>query len=185
MKMFLFCLLATLCICGCERYAPSDPNEKQKLINEVRQKAAKKIYKDLGLIPCGTGAQAMDQIKMLHLAFDYRKPVDIKTGRELLVAAVQIFAQEINANPEIRPYLDNYPFEPKNIRIWIFLKNPDGSNIEPEKLCVICATQGILEYENKNPETCRLTTIYKETYEEALQKIQESHTEITSGQNTQ
>ncbi len=164
---FLFYLLAVICLYGCEWNRPYQPSDKEKITNEIMKKAATKIYKELGLIPCGTGGQMMDQIKMLGLSFDYREPVDIEIGRRLLVAAVQEFATEINADVRIRPYLDKFPFEPKNIEIAIFLQDRNGKDFGQGILCIISAKNGFLEYDIHNPNE-RLKTIYRETYEEAL-----------------
>lgn len=171
-KVFAIFVLIFL-IYGCEKKTNIHyfPSEKQKLVNKIRKDSAVQLKNELGLIPCGAGGQMMDQIKMLALSFDYREPIDIETGRELLIAAVEKFAAEINSNEAIRPYLGNYPFGPKNIEIRIFIKDRNGQEVGPEKICVISALKGVLEYEIHDTKTKRLTTLYEETFEEALNRL--------------
>ena len=107
---------------------------------------------------------------MLALSFDYRQPTTIENGRKLLIAAVQEFVQSVNAEEQIRPYLQNYPFEAKNVQISIFLQNPDGSKLS-SGLHVISAYEGILNYNIDDPEGPLFKTLLEETYEEALQKL--------------
>jgi hypothetical protein len=155
---------------GCERvfFRPkSKMSTKQQLINEVRQKAAVQLKKEKNLIPIGTGGQAMNEIVMLAIDFLYYQPVEVENGRKLLIEAVDDFIKVVNAETQIHPYLKNYPFEPKNIEIIIFLKNLDGSQIVPGKLCCLSALNGVLQYEIRDLETGRLTTLYEETYQEA------------------
>ncbi len=173
MRFFLI-FLAIIFIAGCYNSFSNlthKPRTKQSLVNEVERKVAFRLKKEKELYTCGTGGQMMDQIKMLALSFDYYKPLNIENGRELLIAAVNELVTHVNANEEIRPYLNNYPFEPKNIEIRIFARNPDGSNVPPGKLSVLSAIRNIFEYDMNDPETIQLKTFYQETYEEALSKI--------------
>ena len=172
MKLIYHFLFMLLFLTGCFEknailYHPSD---KQKSVNAIRAKVAHKLEKEKGLIPCGTGAQMMHQIKMLALAFDYRKPLDIETGRHFLVEAVQEFTSAINADNDIRPYLDNYPFDAKNVIIEICLQNQNGSDLGASELCIIESSEGVLRYKIHDSND-RLKTVYTETYDEALQKV--------------
>ncbi len=166
----LFTLLILLggCITPPSSYIPS---EKEKLCNEVTRIAAKEIYNKTGLIPCGSGGGAMDQIRMLALSFNYPYEVDITEGRKLLIAALETFMSVINEDERIRTYLINYPFEPKNIEIRIFLQKEDGSNVALDSLCILGAIDGILSYRIHKPDGFGLDRVHEETYEEALEKL--------------
>ena len=165
-----YLLVFILLVFGCEKNVSYQPSEKEHLTNIVSKEVAIQLKNELGLTPCGSGGQAMDQVKMLALAFNYHEPLDIETGREFLVAAVEKFAAEINSNEAIRPYLNNYPFGPKNIEIAIYIQDLNGRDMGPEELCVIVARRGILEYEIPDGKFA-LKTVHKETYEEALEKL--------------
>lgn len=174
MRVFLFVVMCVF-LSGCRQnnntYILS---EKEMLSDEIIRKVAIKIKKEKNLHPCGTGGQMMDQIKMLYLGFNYYYDITIDEGRELLVYAVNEFVSEVNADERIRPYLNNYPFEPKNVQIGIFLFTQDGSLPALGKLIVITAQEGKLQYEIDDPETKLFKTVHSETFEEAVLKIKQS-----------
>jgi hypothetical protein len=175
MNKFLI-ILSFLILLGCSseiKFQESQKiSQKQKIVNQIRFKAAKFIEKEKGLKPCGTGAQMMYEVKMLALAFVYNQPIDIQQGRELLVYTVETFVAMINQDERIHPYLYNYPFEPKNVEIRIFINNPDNSWVDPGKLCIVSTIDGCCEYEIRDSKTGRLETIFKETFAEAKEKLQ-------------
>ena len=113
----------------------------------------------------------MHEIKMLALSFDYNQEISLEQGRELLIAAVNEFVSTVNSTERIHSYLYNYPFEPKNVEIRIFLHNPDRSNLPMGKICVVSAIDGILAYKIEDPSTPLFKTIHRETFDEALQKL--------------
>jgi len=148
-------------------------SEKQKLANEVRRKAATKIKKETQLSPCGTMGQMLNEIQKLGLSFQYNQPIDIVEGRRLLIQAVNTMLDEVNQEERIHSYLIRYPFRPQNIRIAIFLSSDDGGDVECGALSVIKFEDGALEYKIDTPEKIKFITVYKETYEEALERIKD------------
>lgn len=120
------------------------------------------------------GIAAQNEVKMLMLAFTYNKPIEIEEGRKLIVHAVETFVSMINNDERIHPYLYNYPFESKNVQIEIYIKNPDYSSVEPEKICILSAAEGNVEYEVRDSTTLRLKTIHEETFSEAQKKVYEN-----------
>ena len=170
-----FVILGLLILLGCSSEIKFEEtqkiSQKQKIVNQIRFKAAKFIEKEKGLKPCGTGAQMMYEVKMLALAFVYNQPIDIQQGRELLVYATETFLSMINKDERIQPFLFNYPFEPKNVEIRIFLKNPDNSDVEPGKICLIYSKRGEVGFEVEDAKTKFFQTIHIETFQEAKEKI--------------
>ncbi len=168
-------LIAMLFITACQVdvYTPSP---KQKLVNKIRNDVALQLqWKVKGLYPCGTGGRMRDQITMLALSFDYFGPMDREKGRKILLLAVEEFTKAINEDENIRPYLNNYPFELKNIEIFIFLRKADRSFYSDGELCIISSRNGLLEYEIRDPKADHLLTVHKETYKEAVQKVKEEN----------
>lgn len=168
--IFLFLGLLTAC------HRPDFPenqkvSEKQTLANLVRKKAALHIEQTTGLHPCGTMGQMLHDIEKLGLSFQYRQPVDITEGRKLLIKATDILVKTINEEPRIHRYLYQYPFKPRNIELTIFLYAPDGNDLPLGSLDIIKIYDDYLKYEITHPITKHLTTVYKETYEEALERI--------------
>jgi hypothetical protein len=170
-------------VTGCGSLQPDDtphPSKKGTLANEVTNRAFARLKIEKELYPFGTGAEMMYQIKMLALAFHYYKEVNIGEARELLISAGTTFLDIINSNEEIRPFLHNYPFNPGNVEIRIVLKSPNASEFSYEKLCIVTMIDGRLNYEARNPQTDRLLTIHKETYDEAISKLSSATTENDS-----
>src|SRR5271154_2141431 len=176
---YILSLIIFLCSCSSPNnstgYRPTHESiEREKLANMILKKMAAKLKADRGLIPCGSGGGTSNGVRMLALSFDYRKPLTIETGRELLVTSVVEFTKAVNQEVRIRHYLKNYPFEPKNIEVRIFLLNPNGTVIDTG-LCVISACRGSLCYNVRPSKDESFITLFEETYEEAVQKINEQH----------
>lgn len=174
MKTHFILITALIISCSKNSYQPS---QKQNSINHVRKKAAYSIQKKYGLIPCGTGGQAMDQIQMLALMFDYRQPIDMERGRELLIKSVEEFANEINTDPTIRPYLVQYPFKPENIEIRIYIHDRQGNHFAEDQLCVISSLTGTLNYIVPDDKPPGLKIICQETYSEALKRLEDTRSQ--------
>lgn len=171
MNKIFYILSVAVLACGCQQTTQNYyPSEKECLCNDITKKVAIELKNELDLLPFGSGGRAREQIKMLAISFLYRHPLEIEEGRELLITAVEKFAAKINANEAIRPYLNNYPFGPKNIEIRIFIQAPNGKDFGSEKLCLIKAQEGFLKYEIHSGEY-NLKTVYEETFEEALHKL--------------
>lgn len=167
-KCLIFLFFLTSCAYNIQE---SDPNEKQNLANSVRRKAAFKIKEEKSLIPCGTGGQMMNDIQMLALSFFYYNLPTMEEARELVIYAAQKLANEINDEPKIYPYLYHYPFSPTHTEIYIFVQNKKNLKIPPDYISVVSLSEGMIEYDIDNPNTNRLKTIYRETYQEALEKL--------------
>jgi hypothetical protein len=167
MKFFARYFLFTLSVFlfSCQSLGIPQKSKKEKIVDQIIQNSFIKINKKTGLIPLGTGAQMMNEIKMLGLYFNSKNQISIDEARELLVYAAAEFLNEINLNEEVRPYLSQYPFEIKNVEICIYTppirKHGD--------LAVVSAAKGFLVY--KNHDFSSLEVVFKETYEEGVQKL--------------
>lgn len=172
---FLALFLLAMCITACSKSNSTlnDPKsiEKERLADLVIRKTATKLKKETNMRPCGTMGQMLNEIQKLGLSFYYYQPTDIVEARKLLVKSVDAMLQEVNQETKIHPFLIRYPFMPRNIEIEIFLRNPDGKDVKPGTLYVISASDGNLVYQIDHPQTKKLTTIYKETFEEAKQRV--------------
>lgn len=170
---FLIYLIMIL-FCSCDKSCapvPYEISEKEKLADGITHRVALKLRRDLGLIQCGSGGGMMYQIRMLALSFLYYENIGIEKGRELLITALDEYTSAVNADEQIRPYLQNYPFCPKNIQIRIFIRNSDPSSASSEKIQALSAVDGCLKYYVNERETNRLKVIYTESYEEAINKL--------------
>ncbi len=149
------------------------PSEKEKIVQTIESKTAKILKQRLGLIPFGVGGQMMNQIQRLMLDFQYKHEVTVEEGRRLLVYSVLQFLDEINSNEVIRKYLQNFPFQPKNVEVCIFLVKPDGStDFDFGDLEVLVAKEGKIQFKYNNSTYSRYRT-HEETFEEACKILEE------------
>jgi hypothetical protein len=167
---YILLILSTVILVGCGQKISEKPTDKFISYTEIQHKVALKLLKEENLRAIGSGVQGMDQIKMLALSFCYYEPVEEEKARELLLIAINELISAVNEDERIRPYLHNYPFDARNVEIAIFLHNPDGSKTSEGKFRVISATDGILEYQIDDPRSVLFTTLFEETYEEAIEK---------------
>jgi hypothetical protein len=172
MNFFLF-LVAIIFTSGCMQH-DSEINytrHKSRLIDEIGNKVFKELKKEKELYPLECGGRMMNQITLLHLGFKYYKSIEIEQAREILISAGNLLLKTINENEQIRPYLNIHPFTYNNIGIEIFINNSDNLQFDSKNLSVISLNQGLLQYDIHPLETKKLTTIYSETYEEAIEKL--------------
>jgi len=173
-----FLIFSSFLLMGCNPLPQEEAPEleKERLGNLVMRKAAYKIRDATSLSPCGTGGCAMREVRMLALSFFYYEMIDIEEARRLLIYAIQTLTKEINAEEKLHKYLYKYPFPPSHTEITIFVQNKDYSPISSEYISIARFVDGILSYDIDHPKTEHLETIYKETYEEALEKLTSSST---------
>ena len=171
MKPILF-VFFLIFITGCVENTPENNySPKSRLINEISIKAAMQLKREKNLRPCGFGSEAMHQIHMLALSFDYYNQINIEEARDLIITAGNLFLKKINENEQIRPYLNKHPFLPKNIEIRIFLYKKNSSNLEIDDLKIISLTEGIIRYKVGAPKGKFFETILTETFDEATAKL--------------
>ena len=147
------------------------PTRKSELVDEISHKVFRQLKLDQHLVPVECGGRMMDQIKLLHWGFFYYKEINLNEARQLLMTTAHQFLDAFNADERIRPYLAVYPLQPEHIEIRIFLHNPNGSLVEPNKLNVITYKSGVLRYMTSASETHPLEELLVETYQEAEAKL--------------
>ncbi len=184
-KLYVIALIIFLTGCN---FPPFEKiSNKEACINAAEKKAANQIATQLGLSLIGTGAQAMNEIKMLGLYFVCYHQVTVDEARVLIASAMNIYLSIINEDPEIRPYLSKYPFEPKNMEISISIFQPDGSEPFAGEITFAQAERGKVSYQISESGDSRTKTICTESFEESVKKLkqqQEKKIADTSGIGT-
>ena len=182
---FLLFVILTLLVASCtkNRKQTEEISPKSELVSKIRKEVFVELIVEDDLRPCGTGAQMMDEIKMLGFWFNYYHEIDVDDARKLAMKASDIALSKINNCEEIRPYLVQYPFKQENVEIVIIIRSPNGFELSPEKLQIISVREGILQYENHNlvKDSRRfLSIMHQETYEEALAKLKQDESMDTT-----
>jgi hypothetical protein len=159
MIRFLLVFFILLSSCSTDKIS-----EKQQLASKLKAKAAKEISQKYGLTPSGSGGQMLDEIKMLYLAFECRRPLTLDETRSLMVHCVNDFLITINENEEIRPYLVNYPFTAKNIEMAIFFQDCAGKDLG--NLMIVSIDRGTIRYKVSDPSDF-IRTALEESFDQA------------------
>ena len=163
-------IISALIILGFIAFFHYTPSKKQILANKIRMNVSKTLETQKDLHPIGSGGRMLYKIEMLNLGFEYFNEIDIPTARNLLIYSTETFLNQVNENPEIRPYLSNYPFTPTNIEIDIWIYRPNHSEVDQDKLRFIRAKEGILQYYTQKSDNFTAEPLLEETFTEALKK---------------
>ena len=106
----------------------------------------------------------------MSITFNFYQESSIEEARELLVYATESYLSDINNDEEVRPYLHNYPFTYKNIRIAIHFYKKDGNDVSSEVLSIAVANKGRVDYymdDPKDPKRYALKEMLEETFEDS------------------
>jgi len=155
----------------------------EKIADRITANTAKKLEADKALHLVGTGGAMMHDIQMMMMGFQFYQVVDIEKARGLLVYSVEEYLSSINSNEEIRPYLHNYPFVAKNVKIVIYFSKPDHYDVPFGEVSIAAAGEGEIVYYTKSPDTLRLQEKHEETYQDALKAVSASQTTKMLGQS--
>ena len=114
MIKFFICFLFALIVFACEK-APQHIQLADRIADDFSC-GAKKNY---GLHLFGYGGAMMEDVKKFGFAFECTQYVDVAGAREIFVRNIENFLASVNSNPEIRPYLHDYPFTTDNLEFSI------------------------------------------------------------------
>ncbi len=176
-KVFLTCML--LSSCGSFNTQEFDKGSHvrdenyETIANRITKQVALRLRQEKDLRCSGTGGGMMNNVRMMAISFDFFYEVDIKEARKLLIYANTEYLKTINGSKEIRPYLINYPFTPKDIEIMIWLKEPNGNDISFGKITFLSSYDGVFIYKIATGQgSYSSEKIHQETYEEALKIVE-------------
>ena len=142
--------------------------ERDRLGNQVVVAFGKKMQQEgLQLIGIG-GAEREEKTWLFCLVFYAHFDLTIPKSRKLLVKMTDEFLQLVNTNEQLRPYLSEYPFTDKNLEISVI-----AIDDKPEFLFSAKIHHSNVYYTKANPNGGLLLTEFKETYDEAVQRVKE------------
>lgn len=171
-------VLMTISSCSSE---PKDVLLFRQITSDYVQIIAKKEQ----LFVYGTGGSFFggpnkDLIRQFRLAFRSKRLVDLSEARAITVHCVEQLCSMVNANEEIRPFLEHYPYPPQGVDLILVFQPFNESDPYSEKVYISAAyfTEGKLSYMQYAGENKWDTLVLQETYEEALERNVQSATEI-------
>jgi hypothetical protein len=175
MNCFLiFTLIGIITMNGNFAYSHVSP-PSVAMTGKIQKQVAPMLAKKYNMQLCGAGGGMPDGIvNMLALSYDLKRSLTIEQARPILIDCLNTYVNAVNADTELRPYLKNYPFTPKNIEIHIFFQTLDGGQVCDPFLCVASSVRGKLIYntEEKGQKFGYKTEVI-ETYEDAVKILNE------------
>jgi hypothetical protein len=183
-----FCLIIITFSCNNNTNNSINSVPAYKLIQDF----SKRIKPGTGLVLCSYGINNhlpkdysyQNEVATFSVAYSLYKTqkdtISLEHARETAISLTESLLQEINSNPDIRNYLEIYPFTADRIDVTVRFK--DEKKIElGTGVSVVYYWNGKLEYERYEiheytghyPAKGEHFTIHKETYAEALDIVKQ------------
>lgn len=144
--------------------------EYVKLTHQINSKVVKEIKKNKGYVRTGGGGSLYKNVKAITLTFQANECLTIEEARKCYVELVEQFVAEYNKNVQIRPFLDNYPFLPKNVELHIFFNKIDPHVPPPHVSLIMMLSEGKLDY-SLTSSTGEPAGIHQEPYDTAYKLV--------------
>lgn len=159
MKQLVNLFLSALIVTGCN-FSP----RHVQLANSITSPFCRELEKTQHLALIGSGGGMIENVESISLTFTSRQKVNVDQGRAMLVEIVEPLLKRVNSCPELRPYLDHFPFTADDLDISVLFQTPSGDFINEPFLASLSVYKGKASYAKYNPITGELTTIYLEPY---------------------
>ena len=183
-KMLKICIPLILLFVGIAAIKlENEPDEYQglpdddKLLYQFINRQGKILGKKYHMEQSGNGLGGMDKVWLMTIAFDrYGTPINEQEARSLVVHCVEDLLEAINNDEQLRPYLRDYPFTAKNLRLSIinFDKNQDVHYFP--NISVVSNSEGKVGFFTDDPsDKYKYHTKKYETYDEAVAILKREH----------
>ncbi|MCB1114001.1 MAG: hypothetical protein KDK62_04530 [Chlamydiia bacterium] len=118
----------------------------------------------------GGGGAFLNTVNEISIIFVSPYVISLDECRLQYVRMIETLLKKYNSNEEIRPYLGNYPFEPKNLEILI-VYNLDPNLSIPNRVYSVTMINGVIFFEIKDTDSVAPENYIKEPFEEAYFKV--------------
>jgi len=151
----------------------------------IMNKKAEQLSNEDGMDCIGSGGSMRDKVSRVTMMFQIKRRVEIDEARLLCVHCVEDLKNALNANEELQVYLSPYPFPSSATEISIhFIEKLEGlfeygfirygcAYLGTGGISIVQAHGGYIYYGSYNSRTRMLEDYYEETYEDALQMLQD------------
>jgi len=127
---FLFFLFFFM---GC---GPSKP-DYIKMADALTGEYLKEIQSEYGFFVRALGGSMRGSVKKVIISFNTLKEIKLEEARIIAIELGERLIKKINDNGEIRPYLQNYPFNKNNIDITLSFNEEAGPRVKREYITVL------------------------------------------------
>ena len=144
-----------------------------RMSDKIVSQYIKDMRKHYGLYSFGSGGGFFECVNKIMVSFTLVGERNIDELRELTVLATEDLLKRFNSDEKIRPFLKNYPFTEKNIRIAIYLIDKEGKGIinkgtGKELLGSVIQSYGTLWYQIENEDKPFRQDVFEEPYRDAF-----------------
>lgn len=132
----------------------------------------KKVKRSDGLEVSGIGSMMpTGNLCGVFMSFRCFHPMSLPEARKLFVKLSEGLLAETNSTPQIRPYMEVYPFTAKNIELGLAFVDKKGDHLMDGNLAYILYIKDSIAYTTLADEKSPFKVIYKEPYEQAVKIV--------------
>jgi hypothetical protein len=174
MKRFFSLTLCLLALLTSRKAFSYEQSTQSKIVYKIIGEKSKLLAKRHKMCAIGDSVgMPSGVVHMLGGSFQKEKVRSLSEARRIIVDSGNEFLRAVNANEKLKPFLIKSPFTIDNIEVDIYLMD-NGFDDTDNKLEVIGLLKGQITYNYENKiKTRGYSKVIKESYEEALKKIQE------------
>ena len=149
---------------------PLDERIAYRLMSEF----SRNHVRDLQFAGSGlTGDKTNGKLASLDIFFEKKQTLNIESARKLIVENTQQFIYFLNSNKEIQPYITRFPVTPNEVEISI--SGDVRCNNNNDYVSMVYTHGGLVTYFTDSMTPPNYGRIHKETFEEAVTKLQNSN----------
>lgn len=149
------------------------PHPAEVIANEILFDVAKVIKKKYKIKERGIGSGMPDWIiESFSIEFETKGPFPKSQLRKILLDSADELTNHINSNNEVQKYLVKRPFNINDVDIIIYNHDKDRREVYEPEIATAYISQGRLIFHTLDRGQLGFKNTYEETYEEALQKLQ-------------
>jgi hypothetical protein len=141
---------------------------------EIMSPFIQKCEKEYKLGCIGTGGRFAKNVAEISIKFIAYRKGTIEEARVPQVIMTETLLAQVNSHENIRPFLNSYPFDVKDIEISISFRKNDDSRYSDGSVVYVSHIKNRLFYRSEDPKTKELIPIFDESYQEALNIINKS-----------
>ncbi len=154
MKITLnFCFILCLLFSSCSKISIEE-KKVHKIINRFNRSQEKQ--RDLRMV--GVGSSIPENIEKFILRFKSQQNLTQDQTRDLIIECTNELLALINADDEVRPYLDHYPFKAEDIDLMICFVNENDQLVQYPFIAFAAIAEGTI-YTSTTILNCRVTLI--------------------------
>jgi hypothetical protein len=172
-KQIVMGVLTTTVLCAAEGNDGPHCLEADRVMHEF----AERMQQEKGLRLTGFGGEMSHEIQTFGLSFCVQHPLSLDAARVLYLEVLREFVTAVNQDRQIRPYLADYPLNPRHVEITLSLQDDSGKMRRDGSVCMIFNLPEMNRIQYNRFALDRIISSGEESMEEALATLEPASTE--------